>query len=72
MTADNIYSDSTAVTGVPREEFLDAVERHICQVLGFDYGFIDIVSGHDIVNLVDFTAAERDEQTIKLVQELVD
>lgn len=55
-----------------KEEFLDAVQRHICQVLGFDYGFIDIVSGHDIENVVDFTAAEQDEQTTKLVAELID
>ncbi len=57
----NLNSDQALkMSAAPREEFLDAVERHICQVLGFDYGFIDIVSGHDIVNLVDFSAAEKD------------
>ncbi len=26
---------------------VDAVRRHICQILGFDYGFIDMVRGHE-------------------------
>ncbi|MCA0312557.1 MAG: diguanylate cyclase [Candidatus Melainabacteria bacterium] len=69
----NLNSDQALkMSAAPREEFLDAVERHICQVLGFDYGFIDIVSGHDIVNLVDFSAAEKDEQTLNLVRNLLD
>jgi hypothetical protein len=33
----------SAESALPKEEFLDAVQRHICQVLGFDYGFIDLV-----------------------------
>lgn len=71
MTAENISSDNVSMPPA-KEEYLDAVERHICQVLGFDYGFIDIVSGHDIENVVSFTAATHDEQVDKLVQELID
>ncbi|MGD9684378.1 MAG: diguanylate cyclase [Candidatus Obscuribacterales bacterium] len=45
----------------PREESLDAVRRHICQVLGFDYAFIDLVSGHEITNVASFSAESDDE-----------
>jgi diguanylate cyclase (GGDEF)-like protein/putative nucleotidyltransferase with HDIG domain len=44
-----------------REKTLDAVEKHICQVLGFDFGFIDVVSGHEIVNLHYFSAVPDEE-----------
>ncbi|MBZ0189972.1 MAG: response regulator, partial [Candidatus Obscuribacterales bacterium] len=54
-----------------KAESLDAVRRHICQVLGFDYGFIDYVSGHDITNVVSFSA-ESDEDSREFVGSLVD
>lgn len=66
----NPSSDST-MSPPAREEFLDAVQRHISQVLGFDYGFIDIISGHDIVNVVNFTAADKDEQTASQTESFV-
>ncbi|MBX9693054.1 MAG: response regulator, partial [Cyanobacteria bacterium] len=55
----------------PSAEFLDAVRRHICQILGFDYGFIDLASGHEISNLVKFSA-EDNEDTSEFVDSLVD
>ena len=56
----------------PKEEFLDAVQRHICQVLGFDFGFIDIVEGHEIHNLVSFSADADNSDGLKLVHGLQD
>jgi diguanylate cyclase (GGDEF)-like protein/putative nucleotidyltransferase with HDIG domain len=55
-----------------KEEFLDAVQRHICQVLGFDFGFIEIIDGHEIHSLVSFSADADGENDTRLVQGLVD
>lgn len=55
-----------------REETFDAVRRHICQVLGFDCGFLDRVNAHDIVNVVSFSADDTGEEVNKLLEGLVD
>ncbi len=54
------------------EEFLDAVRRHVCHLLGFDYGLIDLVRSHEIVNLVSFTAGGEDDEQAALVAGLCD
>jgi diguanylate cyclase (GGDEF)-like protein/putative nucleotidyltransferase with HDIG domain len=56
----------------PKEEFFDAVRRHICQILGFDYGFIDFAQGHEIINLVSFSAADSDTEARQFVESLAD
>lgn len=57
-----------------REKTLDAVEKHICQVLGFDFGFVDVVSGHEIVNLHYFSASPDEEllSARKFAADLID
>jgi diguanylate cyclase (GGDEF)-like protein/putative nucleotidyltransferase with HDIG domain len=68
------------VTGVERisqdqkrpETEVDAVRRHICQILGFDYGFIDSVRGHEIKTVTAFSAAEEAQEAHQFVQSLVD
>ncbi|MBI4533093.1 MAG: response regulator, partial [Candidatus Melainabacteria bacterium] len=54
------------------EEFFDAVRRHICQVLGFDYGLIDLVRGHEIVNFLSFLAHSEDDHASRLAATLED
>lgn len=39
---------------------LDAVRRHICHILGFDYGIIDVQRPDGSVNLLTFTSDESD------------
>lgn len=58
--------------GEPKEEFLDAVQRHICQVLGFDFGYIDLVNGHDINNVVAFSADDGNQDSRQSAAALVD
>lgn len=54
-------------------EFVDAVRRHICQVLGFDFGLIDIARGHEIVNIASFSAEDASEEDVKkFVDTLID
>lgn len=55
-----------------QEEFFDAVRRHICHVLGFDYALIDLVQGHEIVNLISFSAGGDDDERSKLLPGLHD
>lgn len=40
---------------------IDALRRHICQILGFDIALIDIVRGAGIDNLITFFAEEHSE-----------
>ena len=56
----------------PKEEFFDAVRRHICQILGFDFGFIDFAQGHEIFNLVSFSADDNDAEARQFVEKLTD
>jgi diguanylate cyclase (GGDEF)-like protein/putative nucleotidyltransferase with HDIG domain len=45
---------------------IDALRRHICQILGFDIALIDIVRGNGIDNLITFFAEEHgDEVTLE-------
>lgn len=54
------------------ETEVDAVRRHICQVLGFDYGFLDSVRGHEIKTLQIFSAADDAAEAHQFVGTLVD
>jgi diguanylate cyclase (GGDEF)-like protein/putative nucleotidyltransferase with HDIG domain len=51
---------------------VDAVRRHICQILGFDYGFIDMVRGHEIKTVTSFSADDNEEEAHTFVKTLVD
>jgi len=42
-----------------KEEFFDAVRRHICQALGFDFVFVDVVREPEIINLISFSAKTK-------------
>ncbi len=55
-----------------KEEFFDAVRRHVCQTLGFDFGFIEAVNGHEIVTLATFSIEENDAEVRKIVISLHD
>ncbi|MCC6978030.1 MAG: diguanylate cyclase [Candidatus Melainabacteria bacterium] len=56
----------------PKEEFFDAVKRHICHILGFDYGFIDLSRQHDLLNVYTFSAADDDVEARQFVEQLQD
>jgi diguanylate cyclase (GGDEF)-like protein/putative nucleotidyltransferase with HDIG domain len=66
---DNLAKEQTLP---PREEFFDAVRRHICQILGFDVGFIDLVSGHEIATVVSFATEENNAEVKAIIDALVD
>ncbi len=70
MTSANKVSPDHELPG--QEEFFDAVRRHICHVLGFDFGLIDLIKGHEIVNLVSFSSGNEDEQRTELIAGLQD
>lgn len=53
-------------------EFLDAIRRHICQILGFDFGFIDIAKGHEINNVASFCFDDEADVAKEFVESLVD
>lgn len=55
-----------------KEGFLDAVRRHICQALGFDFVFVDQARGHEILNLISFSAEDEDKEARQFVDSLVD
>lgn len=65
---DNLPKEQTLP---PREEF-DAVRRHICIFLGFDAGFIDLVSGHEIATVVSFATEENNAEVKVIIDALVD
>ncbi len=52
-------SGNSGAGTIPGQE-LDAVRRHICHILGFDYGLIDIVRGDEIINVITFVSEESD------------
>ncbi len=56
----------------PKEEFFDAIKRHICHILGFDYGFIDLSRQHDLLNVYTFSAADDDVEARQFVEQLQD
>jgi diguanylate cyclase (GGDEF)-like protein/putative nucleotidyltransferase with HDIG domain len=72
VSDEHLFPESPRSPG--REKTLDAVEKHICQVLGFDFGFIDVVSGHEIVNLHYFSASPDEElaSARKFASDLID
>ena len=43
------------------EEFFDALRRHICHTLGYDLALIDVVCGHEVVNLLTFANEDNSE-----------
>ncbi|MBY0357109.1 MAG: diguanylate cyclase [Candidatus Obscuribacterales bacterium] len=51
---------------------LDAVRRHVCHVLGFDYGLIDVISGDEQINLMRFSGQEGDNKLAYPVESLED
>lgn len=55
-----------------RDTEVDAVRRHICQILGFDYGFIDMVRGHEIKTVTSFSADDNELEAETFVRTLVD
>ncbi|MBI2810554.1 MAG: hypothetical protein HYX67_06990 [Candidatus Melainabacteria bacterium] len=55
-----------------KEEFFDAVRRHICQALGFDFVFVDVVREPEIVNLISFSAEDDDKEAREFVDTLSD
>ncbi len=55
-----------------KEEFFDAVRRHICQALGFDFVFVDLVRDPEIVNLISFSAEDEDKEAREFVDTLSD
>lgn len=70
MTSSKEVSSGQELPG--QEEFFDAVRRHICHVLGFDYGLIDLVRGHEIVNLVSFASGNEDDERKSIIDRLQD
>lgn len=66
---DNAANEQTTPS---REKSFDAVRRHICQVLGFDVGFIDMVTGHEIVTISSFASVENDPGLTAIVESLQD
>src|SRR5690606_34853038 len=44
----------------------------ICQVLGFDYGLVDLVKGHEAINVSSFYSNRLDREEIDLIDALVD
>jgi len=66
--AENISEGSNR----PGNEEFDAVRRHICLVLGFDFGLIDLVRGHEVISYKSFSAAEPDEEKAELLTSLED
>ncbi|HEY9731388.1 MAG TPA: diguanylate cyclase [Drouetiella sp.] len=55
-----------------KEEFFDAIRRHICQALGFDFVFVDFVREPEIVNLISFSAEDDDKEAREFVDTLSD
>lgn len=53
-------------------EFLDAIRRHICQILGFDFGFIDVSAGREIKNVASFCFDDEADVAGEFVEALLD
>ncbi|MBY0548168.1 MAG: diguanylate cyclase [Candidatus Obscuribacterales bacterium] len=51
---------------------LDAVRRHICHILGFDYGLIDIVRGDEIITVITFASEESEAVDMHPIEQLED
>lgn len=51
---------------------LDAVRRHVCHVLGFDYGLIDVLRGDEQISLMRFSSQEGDSQLAYPIESLED
>jgi diguanylate cyclase (GGDEF)-like protein len=56
---------------LPRQE-IDAVRRHICHILGFDYGMIDIIRGDQVVNAITFGGEQDDIIDAGALAEFID
>jgi diguanylate cyclase (GGDEF)-like protein/putative nucleotidyltransferase with HDIG domain len=55
-----------------KDEFFDAVRSHVCQTLGFDFGFVEVVSGQEILTIGTFSIEENDEEVRNVVISLHD
>ncbi len=53
-------------------EFFDAVKRHLCSGLGFDFGLIDVVRAHEVINLTSFITDDSNEDAHTMSTSLVD
>lgn len=53
-------------------EFFDAVKRHLCSALGFDFGLIDVVRAHEVINLTSFVSDDSNEDANTLSTSLCD
>lgn len=62
----------SAATGNEPGQELDAVRRHICHILGFDYGLIDIVRGDEIINVITFASEESEAVDMHPIEQLED
>jgi diguanylate cyclase (GGDEF)-like protein/putative nucleotidyltransferase with HDIG domain len=51
---------------------LEAVRRHICHILGFDYGIIEVLRPDGLVKLVTFTIDDPDESQEYSIDGLAD
>jgi len=69
---DSIIKTSGEGQSQSKGEFLDAIRRHICQILGFDFGFIDVASGHEIKNVASFCFDDEADVAGEFVEALVD
>jgi diguanylate cyclase (GGDEF)-like protein/putative nucleotidyltransferase with HDIG domain len=59
-------------TVLDRGEFLDALRRDICQILGFDFGQIDLVNGTEITTALTFCNEEQGATIRAMVGKLED
>ncbi len=55
-----------------KDEFLDALRRDICQILEFDFGFIDLVNGAEFGNALSFCELTREAEIRETVSSLQD
>lgn len=55
-----------------KDEFLDALRRDICQILEFNFGFIDLVNENEIVNVFSFSEQANEAEAREIVATLQD
>lgn len=55
-----------------RKEYLDAIVRHICQILGFGFGYIDLINNNEAINIASFVADDLDYALIQQLKSLED
>lgn len=53
-------------------EFFETVKKHVCNVLGFDFGLIDVVRAHEVINLTCFLTDDSNEDAHTMSASLAD